>query len=219
MSLVCPSFQLIFCDHSYIFTSYVQPTSLFLYNLNSSSKSPAAFTPRPQGEKVRSLHDSHQRHRHSRLLGKTRWTTPLPTTTKKYKEIKSREPPLLLLLHIRNTQTSSPLCTMASLRAAARLRPLATRVTPRCSVLPQRLYSVATATKPSPSVSSVEKPFISGEPSEPICKTSIPGPQSKKAIEDLDKVFDTRSLNLLADYTKSLGNYIADLDGNVLLDV
>lgn len=50
-------------------------------------------------------------------------------------------------------------------------------------------------------------------------KTAIPGPQSKKAIEELDRVFDTRSLNMLADYRKSFGNYIADPDGNVLLDV
>jgi 4-aminobutyrate aminotransferase/(S)-3-amino-2-methylpropionate transaminase len=32
-------------------------------------------------------------------------------------------------------------------------------------------------------------------------------------------VFDTRSLNMLANYEKSYGNYIADPDGNVLLDV
>ena len=36
---------------------------------------------------------------------------------------------------------------------------------------------------------------------------------------DLDKVFDTRSLNMIANYRDSFGNYIADLDGNVLLDV
>jgi len=49
-------------------------------------------------------------------------------------------------------------------------------------------------------------------------RTSFPGPNSKAAIEDLDTVFDTRSLNMIADYSKSAGNYIADLDGNVLLD-
>jgi 4-aminobutyrate aminotransferase/(S)-3-amino-2-methylpropionate transaminase len=38
-------------------------------------------------------------------------------------------------------------------------------------------------------------------------------------IEDLHKVFDTRSLNMVANYGKSIGNYIADPDGNVLLDV
>jgi 4-aminobutyrate aminotransferase/(S)-3-amino-2-methylpropionate transaminase len=109
---------------------------------------------------------------------------------------------------------------MASLRLAARLRPLASRLTPQTTVRPQRLYASAAAAKASPSSSSSsESPFFPDEPSGPIVKTAIPGPQSQKAIEDLDKVFDTRSLNMLADYTQSFGNYIADPDGNVLLDV
>ncbi|GKT88132.1 4-aminobutyrate aminotransferase [Colletotrichum tofieldiae] len=58
-----------------------------------------------------------------------------------------------------------------------------------------------------------------GEPSGPALKTEIPGPASKKHTEDLHKVFDTRSLNMLTDYKKSKGNYIVDADGNVLLDV
>lgn len=50
-------------------------------------------------------------------------------------------------------------------------------------------------------------------------RTAIPGPISKKAIVDLDRVFDTRSLNMIVNYRNSFGNYIADMDGNVLLDV
>jgi len=61
--------------------------------------------------------------------------------------------------------------------------------------------------------------FFPDEPAEPIVKTAIPGPRSKEEIERLSRVFDTRSLNMMADYSKSYGNYIADLDGNVLLDV
>lgn len=57
------------------------------------------------------------------------------------------------------------------------------------------------------------------EPEGPSVKTEIPGPKSKVAIAELDKVFDTRSLNMLTDYHNSRGNYIADADGNVLLDV
>lgn len=101
---------------------------------------------------------------------------------------------------------------MASLRAAARLRPLATR-----SLLQQRSYVAAAAVKQTKP--SGEQPFFPDEPAGPIVKTAIPGPQSKKAIEELDKVFDTRSLNMIANYQKSFGNYIADPDGNVLLDV
>lgn len=61
--------------------------------------------------------------------------------------------------------------------------------------------------------------LFSGEPSGPSIKTEIPGPASKKHIENLHEVFDTRSMNMLTDYKKSLGNYIVDPDGNVLLDV
>lgn len=57
------------------------------------------------------------------------------------------------------------------------------------------------------------------EPEGPSVKTEIPGPKAKAAIAKLDEVFDTRSLNMLTDYSKSAGNYIADADGNVLLDV
>ncbi|KAI4116107.1 MAG: hypothetical protein LQ345_003419 [Seirophora villosa] len=61
--------------------------------------------------------------------------------------------------------------------------------------------------------------FIPNEPMAPRVITSIPGPESKKAIAKLDRVFDIRSLNMMANYRNSFGNYIADPDGNVLLDV
>ena len=38
-------------------------------------------------------------------------------------------------------------------------------------------------------------------------------------MEELNTVFDTKSVGLLANYEKSYGNYLVDLDGNVLLDV
>jgi 4-aminobutyrate aminotransferase/(S)-3-amino-2-methylpropionate transaminase len=101
---------------------------------------------------------------------------------------------------------------MASLRAAARLSPLATR-----SLLQQRSYVAAAAVKQSRP--SGEQPFFPNEPTSPIVKTAIPGPESKKAIAELEEVFDTRNLNMIANYQKSVGNYIADPDGNVLLDV
>ncbi|VUC29026.1 unnamed protein product [Clonostachys rosea] len=66
---------------------------------------------------------------------------------------------------------------------------------------------------------AAQKPFYEGEPDGPVIKTKIPGPQSTKDIKELSEVFETRSLSLLADYTKSFGNYIADTDGNQLLDV
>lgn len=62
-------------------------------------------------------------------------------------------------------------------------------------------------------------PFLEHEPTGPHIATAIPGPRSKDAITELHKVFDTRSLNMIANYQQSYGNYIADLDGNLLLDV
>lgn len=57
------------------------------------------------------------------------------------------------------------------------------------------------------------------EPSAPTVRTPIPGPESKKAVQELEKVYDARSYNMVANYDKSSGNYIADVDGNILLDV
>lgn len=62
-------------------------------------------------------------------------------------------------------------------------------------------------------------PYYEGEPEGPVVKTEVPGPNSRKEIEELNEVFDTRALSLLTDYTKCSGNYIADRDGNLLLDV
>jgi len=64
-----------------------------------------------------------------------------------------------------------------------------------------------------------EKPFYANEAKGPSLKTALPGPEATRLTVELEKVFDTRSLNMMADYTKSFGNYIADPDGNVLLDV
>ncbi|KAF2128904.1 4-aminobutyrate aminotransferase [Dothidotthia symphoricarpi CBS 119687] len=107
---------------------------------------------------------------------------------------------------------TSLLRTARCVRPAFAARP-ASRITP--IALRRRYASAATAAV----ADSGEQPYFPDEPREPIIQTSIPGPESKKAIERLGKVFDTRSLNMMADYQRSYGNYIADLDGNVLLDV
>jgi len=61
--------------------------------------------------------------------------------------------------------------------------------------------------------------FYGGEPAGPIIRTKFPGPRGQKLAKELDEVFDTRALNVLADYNKSVGNYLADPDGNMFLDV
>lgn len=64
------------------------------------------------------------------------------------------------------------------------------------------------------------QPFYHGEPAHPAVHTStIPGPRAQELIKELDEVFDTRSLNTLVDYERSFGNYLADADGNLFLDV
>jgi 4-aminobutyrate aminotransferase/(S)-3-amino-2-methylpropionate transaminase len=71
----------------------------------------------------------------------------------------------------------------------------------------------------APAADAVEQSFFPDEPTGPTIRTEIPGPESRKAIAQLDKIFETRSLNMMTNYQNSYGNYIADLDGNVLLDV
>lgn len=67
---------------------------------------------------------------------------------------------------------------------------------------------------------SIAAKYYPNEPEQPVVKvTQIPGPESKKAIESLGKVFDSRPVYFVADYEKSNGNYIADVDGNVYLDL
>jgi 4-aminobutyrate aminotransferase/(S)-3-amino-2-methylpropionate transaminase len=67
--------------------------------------------------------------------------------------------------------------------------------------------------------SLLDAPFFADEPAGPQVRTAIPGPESKKATAHLSRVFDMQSLNMMANYQQSYGNYMADLDGNVLLDV
>jgi 4-aminobutyrate aminotransferase/(S)-3-amino-2-methylpropionate transaminase len=68
-----------------------------------------------------------------------------------------------------------------------------------------RLPAVRTITTTS-RLRAAEKPYFSNEPTAPKLATAIPGPKNKAASEELNEVFDVRSLNMLADYTKSVGN-------------
>ena len=70
-----------------------------------------------------------------------------------------------------------------------------------------------------PEQQAAPQSFYGGEPSGPIIRTKFPGPRGQKLAKELDEVFDTRALNVLADYNKSVGNYLADPDGNMFLDV
>lgn len=64
-----------------------------------------------------------------------------------------------------------------------------------------------------------EHRYFPDEPQSPIVQTTVPGPKNKAAVAELSQVYDIQGLNLFADYERSIGNYIADLDGNMFLDV
>lgn len=67
---------------------------------------------------------------------------------------------------------------------------------------------------------SVSETYFPNEPKAPVVKTSsFPGPASKAGIESLGQVFDSRPAYFIADYENSVGNYLADVDGNQYLDV
>ncbi len=53
----------------------------------------------------------------------------------------------------------------------------------------------------------------------PSMKTQIPGPISKKLIDELNTIQQAGTVNFFTDYAKSTGNYIVDADGNQLLDI
>ncbi|XP_023288245.1 4-aminobutyrate aminotransferase, mitochondrial isoform X2 [Orussus abietinus] len=65
---------------------------------------------------------------------------------------------------------------------------------------------------------SLSGPLL-GEPKRPVLTTELPGPESKRLLQELNSMQQAGSVELIADYERSIGNYIADVDGNVLLDL
>ncbi|RZC33222.1 4-aminobutyrate aminotransferase, mitochondrial-like [Asbolus verrucosus] len=59
---------------------------------------------------------------------------------------------------------------------------------------------------------------IKGEPDCPVVKTEIPGPKSKELLKELDCIQQAGTVQYFANFDKSIGNYLADADGNFLLD-
>lgn len=53
----------------------------------------------------------------------------------------------------------------------------------------------------------------------PDVRTKVPGPESLRKMEQLEKMNKMGSVHFFADFENSHGNYITDVDGNVYLDV
>lgn len=57
------------------------------------------------------------------------------------------------------------------------------------------------------------------EPLAPSVKSAVPGPESKATVDRIEQHFEAKAAYFVGDYKKSIGNYIVDADGNVLLDL
>lgn len=62
-------------------------------------------------------------------------------------------------------------------------------------------------------------PPIPGEPERALVRTPIPGPASEALRARHGRFQDARTIHVYQDARRSLGNYLVDVDGNVLLDV
>ena len=60
---------------------------------------------------------------------------------------------------------------------------------------------------------------IPGEPERASMKTKVPGPRTEELRARHGKHQDARTVHVYQDAKRSLGNYLVDVDGNVMLDV
>ncbi|GAB6033124.1 hypothetical protein CHUAL_012734 [Chamberlinius hualienensis] len=64
------------------------------------------------------------------------------------------------------------------------------------------------------------RPLVANEPSGPtIASLEIPGPKAKVLYKQINEIQQSGNIDFFADFDKSVGNYLADVDGNVFLDI
>jgi 4-aminobutyrate aminotransferase / (S)-3-amino-2-methylpropionate transaminase len=69
------------------------------------------------------------------------------------------------------------------------------------------------------SLAEPSRSLVPGEPERIQVKTEIPGPASEALRARHGRYQDARTIHVYQDARRSLGNYLVDVDGNVLLDV
>lgn len=56
------------------------------------------------------------------------------------------------------------------------------------------------------------------EPARPYIRPATNGSRVNQSTTALRKIFDVQNLNMVCDYSKSIGNYLVDIEGNTFLD-
>ena len=113
-----------------------------------------------------------------------------------------------------------PMTMAALLRLSSRLRSIHQPTNIRFITTAAGSATNSAATIKSEAINSSGRTIFQHEPAAPHVNDPLAlGHKSKAYIKELDEVFDTRSMNMMVDYTKSIGNYVVDADGNEFLDV
>ncbi|GAA5975543.1 hypothetical protein JCM10908_005197 [Rhodotorula pacifica] len=90
----------------------------------------------------------------------------------------------------------------------------------RVARLPARTATRTFATEHNPPTRFESSSVFPDEPLQPSVKTdAIPGPKSREQSASIGQFQDPRAHVVVADYMKSKGNYLVDVDGNEMLDV
>ncbi|KAK7112739.1 hypothetical protein V1264_012141 [Littorina saxatilis] len=85
-----------------------------------------------------------------------------------------------------------------------------------------RAQTTMAAAMPDPLPVRQKTPLVTEvgkEPPGPAMKTNVPGRESLRLKAELDKIQNTDAVHFFVDYANSRGNYVVDVDGNIMLDV